>query len=85
MNIILEISSRMRGGGIKRCAVIAYQPGVVPNPENPLGFSTAALGQILMFCCGPRGGINACPLGARTCAPDSHCAAGYYIDQLIFG
>lgn len=30
-----------------------------------------------MWCCGPRnGGRNACPLGARTVAPDTHVATG---------
>ena len=26
----------------------------------------------MMFVCGPRGGVQSCPLGPRTVCPDSH-------------
>ena len=64
----------MLGG--RRVVVIAYQDRRDINLQNPLKFDSKAPQHILMTICGPRTGLKACPVGARTVGPDSHVAAG---------
>ena len=61
----------MKCAGGKRCVVLAYR-SENEQPTNPLSFQSQSLQHIMMFVCGPRGGVQSCPLGARTVCPDSH-------------
>ena len=43
---------------------------------NHMEYKSTSLHPVTMWCCGPRRGVQACPLGARTVGPDSHVATG---------